>query len=70
MTRKHPETFDAAEQQLVLATLEHDQLSEAKKRHLPRRQLKGFQVFILWALRLYLLFMLAVVVYQICAGAQ
>jgi hypothetical protein len=69
-TPKSPEKFDDADQQLVLATLERDQLSEAKKQHLPRRRLKGFQVFVLWALRLYLLFMMAVVLYQICTGAH
>jgi len=69
-TTKHPEQFDDADQQLVLATLERDQLSEAKKQHLPRRRLHGFQVFLLWSLRLYLLFMMAVVLYQICTGAH
>lgn len=69
-TTKHPAKFDEADEQLVLATLERDQLSQAKKQHLPRRRLKGFQVFVLWALRLYLLFMMAVVLYQICTGAH
>lgn len=69
MAKEHTH-FDAADQQLVLTTLERGQLSEAKKQHLPRRRLKGFQVVILWALRLYLLFMMAVVIYQILTGAH
>lgn len=63
-------TFDASEEQLVLASLERDQLSEVKKHHFPRRHLKGFQVFVLWALRIYLLFMMAVVIYQIWSSAH
>ena len=70
---KHKEeraTFDAAEEQLVLASLERDQLAEIKKQHFPRRRLKGFQVFVLWALRIYLLFMIAVVIYQVWSSTH
>jgi len=53
----------------VLASLEPDQLSQAKRRHVPRRILRPSQVLLLWSLRLYLLFMLAVVIYQVWTGA-
>jgi hypothetical protein len=53
----------------ILASLEPDQLTGAKQRRLPRRPLKGSEILLLWALRLYLLFMVGVVVYQFLAGA-
>jgi len=53
------------EQALVHSSLERDQLAEAKKRHIPRRPLKGIEILVLLALRIYLLFMMAVVFYQV-----
>jgi hypothetical protein len=55
----------SSDQSWVLSSLEHDQLVRAKKHPIPRRQLKGPELLILWALRLYLLFMMAVVAYQV-----
>jgi hypothetical protein len=55
----------ASDQTWVLSSLEHDQLVRAKKHPIPRRRLKGLELLILWALRLYLLFMMAVVAYQV-----
>ena len=49
----------------VLSSLEHDQLVRAKKHPIPRRDLKGAELAVLWGLRIYLLFMMAVVFYQI-----
>ena len=54
----------------VLSSLEHDQLVRAKKHHIPRRQLKGPELVVLWALRIYLLFMMAVVMYQVWIAAH
>jgi len=54
-----------SDQSWVLSSLEPDQLVRAKKHPIPRRRLKGPELLILWALRLYLLFMMAVVAYQI-----
>jgi hypothetical protein len=59
-----------SERDLVLSTLEPDQLAEAKKRHVPRRRLRGPELLILWFLRIYLLFMIAVVVYQAWTGTH
>lgn len=50
----------------LLASLEPSQLTKAKQ-HFPRRRLKGGEVLLLWSLRLYLVFMIAVVIYQMTA---
>jgi hypothetical protein len=57
------------EEDWALSSLESGQFSEAKKHHFPRRALRGSQILVLWSLRIYLLFMMAVVVYQIWTGA-
>lgn len=48
----------------LVAALEPEQLAAAKQRF-PRRVLTGGEILLLWSLRIYLLFMMAVVVYQI-----
>jgi len=65
-----PPTISTADQSLVLARLEPDQLANAKKHPVPRRHLKGYELLIFWSLRLYLLFMMAVVVYQVWLAAR
>ena len=67
MTKPHttPNSVSNADQSMVLSSLEHDQLVGAKKHHIPRRHFKTTELLILWALRLYLLFMMAVVGYQV-----
>jgi hypothetical protein len=70
MVRKEETSNFAADRNLVLSSLEHDQLVRAKKHHIPRRILKGPELAILWALRVYLLFMMAVVVYQAWTAAH
>ena len=59
-----------SDQSWVLSSLEHDQLVKAKRQRIPRRHLKGFEVLVLWALRGYLLFMMAVVAYQVWTAAH
>jgi hypothetical protein len=58
------------QQDFVLSTLEPEQLAEAKKRPVPRRPLKWPEILLLWCLRIYLLFMIAVVVFQAWTGAR
>ncbi|MGA8154326.1 MAG: hypothetical protein WB952_25505 [Terriglobales bacterium] len=57
--------ISTSDQTLVLSSLEHDQLARAKKHFIPRRHLKGPELVVLWSLRIYLLFMMAVVGYQV-----
>jgi hypothetical protein len=63
MTRAHEEITEA-DAGFVLSTLEPDQLAVAKKVAVPRRPIRGGTLLLLWALRIYLLFMLAVVFWQ------
>jgi hypothetical protein len=68
--RDAPPAISTIDQTLVLSSLEHDQLVTAKKHPIPRRHLKGPELLILWSLRLYLLFMMAVVAYQVWLAAH
>jgi hypothetical protein len=69
--KKNKERQDSlSDQTWVLSSLEHDQLVKARKHPIPRRHLKGPELLILWALRLYLLFMMAVVAYQVWIAAH
>ncbi len=67
MVKRDPEL---SEQELVLSALEPDQLAEAKKQRIPRRKLRPGELAVLWGLRVYVLFMLAVIVYQVWAAAR
>jgi hypothetical protein len=71
MVRKEEaQGFSRSDQDMVLSSLEHDQLVRAKKHFIPRRILKGHELVVLWGLRIYLLFMMAVVVYQVWTAAH
>ena len=59
----------AARTASILGSLEPDQLTQAKLRKIPRRYLKRSHLLLLWSLRLYVLFMIVVVIYQLWAGA-
>jgi len=65
-----PVLISSYDEKLVLSLLEHDQLARAKKHFIPRRHLKGPELLVLWALRLYLVFMMAVVGYQVWMAAR
>ena len=64
------DAVNLSEEDLVLSTLEPDQLAEAKKQRLPRRRLRRSELLVLWFLRIYLLFMVAVVIYQAWTGTH
>lgn len=49
----------------VMNSLEADQLASARAAHYPRRKLTGGEIMLFWGLRLYLLFMVGVVCYQV-----
>jgi hypothetical protein len=54
----------------LLSSLEPDQLTGAKRERLPRRRLKNSEVLLLWGVRVYLLVMMGVVVYQLWTGSR
>jgi hypothetical protein len=55
----------------VMTALEPDQIISAKERHhCPRRRLSRTEMILFWGLRIYLVFMVGVVVYQIWTGAR
>ena len=58
-------SITSSDQELVLSSLEPEQLAGLKKHLIPRRHLRGLEKFVVWSLRIYLLFMMAVVIYQV-----
>jgi hypothetical protein len=55
----------------VMTALEPDQIISTKEHHhCPRRQLTRVEMVLFWALRIYLVFMVGVVVYQIWTSVR
>jgi hypothetical protein len=63
-------SITSSDQELVLSSLEPEQLARLKKHLIPRRHLKGPEKFVMWSLRIYLLFMMFVVVYQVLTSLR
>jgi hypothetical protein len=59
-----PIAVSPAAKELVISSLERGQLTGMKKQILPKRKLTGVEVAVLWSLRVYLVFMVVVVVYK------
>ncbi len=68
--KKDNNSWRPSDEDLVLSALEPDQLAEAKKQRIPRRPLGRGELLVLWFLRVYLLFMVVVVVYQAWTGSH
>jgi len=60
----------ASDEELVLRSLERDQLAGLKRRPIPRRHLSGSEALVIWSLRVYLVFMMVVVLYQVLTGTH
>ena len=60
----------SSDQEMVLSSLEPEQLAGLKKHLIPRRHLNGTEKFVMWSLRIYLLFMIVVVIYQVLTSVH
>lgn len=68
MSAEHSQREKVTQAEAVIASLEPEQLSSAKAHHYARRKLGRVETGLLWLLRVYVLFMMVVVVFQILSG--
>lgn len=68
MSAEHSQREKVTQAEAVIASLEPEQLSSAKAHHYSRRKLGRTETGLLWLLRVYVLFMMVVVVFQILTG--
>lgn len=54
----------------VLASLEHSQLVRERNKLIPRRRLRGRELILLWGLRIYVVFMMIVVLWEVWTAAH
>ena len=67
---KEHSSITTSDQELVLSLLEPEQLAGLKKHVIPRRRLRGLTRLVVWSLRIYLLFMTVVVIYEVWTGVR
>jgi hypothetical protein len=68
MTTPQEADSSAIEESRVIRALEPDQLAAARK-SISRLELRGGKLWLLWLLRIYVVVMAALVIYQVCSQA-
>ena len=63
-------SITSSDQELVLSSLEPRTTRRAEKAPDSQAHLRGLEKFVIWSLRIYLLFMMVVVIYQVWASLR
>lgn len=67
---RRPKLDQQAEAEWVLASLEISQLVRERNKPIPRRRLRGIELILLWGLRIYVIFMMIVVLWEVWIAAR